>query len=156
MGGTPATSTRGLEPYTDLVREATRLLSSKGAKVVWLSPLPGGAKDLPNRLSEAYAQMPHDFPGVAYFVDSRPAFTAPDGTIVGRYVDDAGTSIRLRKADDWHLCQDGAIRLSQLVNDWTVDWRLTAPAPTGWEKGPWWDDVAFEDDFCWAKGAWRS
>jgi hypothetical protein len=100
--------------------------------------------------------MPAQFPGVAYYLDSRPALTDPSGAVSGRFVDRDGTTVRLRKADDWHLCQDGAIRLSELVNQWTVAWRLAAPAAPGWQRGPWWDDVAYDGNMCWPHGAWRS
>ena len=59
--------------------------------------------------------------------------------------------MKLRKLDDWHLCQDGAARLAALVHEDAVALGLSAPARSGWEDGAWRNDVAFDSPACWPR-----
>lgn len=144
-----------LDAYEQEVLDAARTLTSKGGSVLWLSMLPGGNDPYLGELNSVFARLPSQVPGVRYLqIDA--ALAGPTGAWPKTYEAADGSVVRLRKLDDWHLCQDGAVRLAQYVNDWAVAYRLASPAVHGWEKGPWWDDVAFDSPICWPPGAWHS
>ncbi len=148
----------GIEAYRQVAARAAAVLTAKGGKVLWLSMLPDTVeKPDPEPATEAYAGLPALFPGQVFFADVAPALRGPAGDFPRSFVDEDGQLLLTRKVDGWHLCQDGAVRIAEFVNRTAVDLGLAAPAPDGtWERGPWWDDQAFDGNpACWPPGAWQ-
>jgi len=153
----PWVEEHGVDEYRELVAEAVDVLTVGGGRVLWLSMLPGEDHGVPVHFppTAAYAGVPALRPGQVAFVDVAPALVGPSGGFPPTPVVD-GELVRLRKLDGWHLCQDGAIRIAELVSHAAAELGLAAPAPDGWQLGAWWDDEAFTGSpACWPPGAWR-
>jgi hypothetical protein len=157
MGGWDETwiAENGVDAYRDMAARAAAVLTARGGRVLWLSMLPDKVqKPQPEPPNAAYVGLPDRLPGEVHFVDIAPALLGPDGDYPPSFVED-GELVRSRKVDGWHLCQDGAVRIAELVNQAAVDLGLAAPAPDGWQLGAWWDLEEFtQSPACWAPGAW--
>lgn len=116
----------GADAYTAVVEDAVERLSSTGARLLWLSMLPGGGIAETPTMNAYYAAAAARHPGVVQYLDVAPAFAAPDGSYP-RVVNGQ----LLRKPDGWHLCPAGAEALAHAA---LGDVGLDVP---GWEQGPW-------------------
>jgi peptidoglycan/LPS O-acetylase OafA/YrhL len=137
LGGwdTPFLRDRGGEAYTAEVDRAVQLLTSRGARVLWLSMLPGGttADRAPDSV---YSQLPARHPGSVVYWDVEASLRGPDGGYP-RTLGENGRELLLRKPDGWHLCPDGAERVAASALAAAVVAGLAPPAAPGWEAGDW-------------------
>lgn len=134
----------GPEGYARLVAEATGVLTAKGARVLWVSVLPGG-KFASMSVNPALERVPDLAAGDVEYVDLDDALRAPDGTFARSYVDDGGRTVLLRKPDSWHLCPTGAARLAGAINEETTVLQWSDRAVRGWQDGPWRTDARYDD-----------
>ncbi len=141
----------GVEAYAQVVLHAVDVLSARGGKVLWLPMLPGGNSAEVTAIDDVLTMVAGARPGTLWTLDIDPSLEGPVGGYPRDYVDDEGRPVKLRKLDDWHLCQDGAARLAAMVHEDAVALGLSGPARTGWEDEPWRDDVAFDSPACWPR-----
>ena len=139
------------DAYRANLDEAVRLLSSRGARILWLGlpplapdPVTDAARALVNTL---FAELPGRFPGVVRYVptdavlgnaDGTWARTAPGGVEPIRKVEPDG------RPED-HLCQAGAVRVAELVRTELGRILPLPPAPAGWDEAPWREDARYDD-----------
>ncbi len=157
LGGwdTGFVSEQGDEAYTGIVDEAATLLTSGGAKLLWLSMLPGGTSPerIPDRI---YEHLPGHFPGTVAYADIETALRAPAGadsleTMPGAepwprsYIDSLGNRVLLRKPDFWHLCPAGAQRLAAATHKIAMGLGWAGPVVRDWEGGTWREDPRYND-----------
>jgi hypothetical protein len=127
--------------YTSVLNRAVDLLTSRGAHVVWITPLTTADPTQSSRLA-AVSDV------IATVAGRRPAVTVIDGDLVltgasHRFAVIDGRRVPLRKADGEHLCPAGALRLAQAVR------AAAAPflGPLGsddWMLGPWSGDRRYD------------
>ncbi|MEY2452714.1 MAG: hypothetical protein QOD92_2288 [Acidimicrobiaceae bacterium] len=116
--------------YQAEVDATVKMLSARGARIVWLSVLPGDAV-LPGRRVQAteldrfYSALPARFPGVVEYVDIATPLANARGDV--------------RKPDGWHLCPDGAAAIASAV---ITELGIDAPTLT---TGSWRADGRFDD-----------
>jgi lysophospholipase L1-like esterase len=116
--------------YEEQVDATVTTLTAHGARILWLSVLPGAAV-LPGRhvqasaLDRFYAALPARFPGVVEYVDVATPLSNASGNV--------------RKPDAWHLCPDGAAVVARTV---LAELGVAAPA---WEGGSWRNDERYAD-----------
>lgn len=134
----------GAEAYIDLVREAVDLLTVRGARILWLSMLPG--PETPTDVMDpVFARFPEEFPGTVAYGDIGEALEASDGTYPRWLPGDDGELELARKPDGWHLCPDGAIRVARVVAR-VARYVGLAPEPgSGWEDGDWRNNERYDD-----------
>ena len=137
-------SKNGITAYEALMDEALDVVTTGGARVVWLPVLPGGRNDV-TALNAAIVRMGVRHPGVVFVPEIDSVFAAPDGSFPRTLVLDDGTELLLRKTDRWHLCQAGAERLANHIVDQLVSIGWSSPVTSGWEDGPWRDSPAYDD-----------
>ena len=145
----------GTSAYAEIVDEAAQTLTAQGARLLWLSMLPGGTT--PERLVDrVYEQLPSRFPKIVAYADieaslratedARSLNTMPGSELWPRhYVDANGETVLLRKPDFLHLCPTGAVRLAIAVNQAAAKLGWSALAHSGWELGPWRSDPRYND-----------
>ncbi|MEM8660329.1 MAG: acyltransferase family protein, partial [Pseudomonadota bacterium] len=145
----------GQDAYTDLVEEVATLLTARGAKLLWLSMLPGGNN--PERPPEfSFKELPARLPGQVFFADVSSSLRAPPGASAIQalpgseswpraYIDEMGDRIILRKPDFWHLCPEGAERLATAIHHAAVILGLAAPATDEWRLGSWRESPRYDD-----------
>jgi hypothetical protein len=137
----------GVEPYVAVVEEAVDILTSKGARILWLSMPPGGLH--PERSQDAaFQEVAARHPGQVFYMDYEAVLHGPDGGYPVSYVAADGTTVHLRKADGWHFCPDGAQRVATEVNRAAVAFGLTVPAPDGWQDGSWRSSEHYDEPAC--------
>jgi peptidoglycan/LPS O-acetylase OafA/YrhL len=145
LGGwdTPFLRDRGEDAYAAEVDRAVELLTSRGARVLWLSMLPGGAtaERAPDRV---FSQLPARHPGSVVYWDVEASLRGPDGDHP-RVVEEDGRLLLLRKPDGWHLCPDGAARVAASAQAAAVVAGLAPPAAPGWEAGGWRSSRFYDD-----------
>lgn len=146
---------RGDQAYAGLVDEAVEIFTARGAKLLWLSMLPGGAT--PEReVNRVYQKLADRYPGRVAYADIEAALRAPPGATSPlirqgaenwprSYIDADGSTVLLRKPDFWHLCPTGAERLAAAVIDAAVAAGWAAPAQAGWRNGKWRADRRYND-----------
>jgi len=137
-------ATNGAEAYARLVAEATGVLTANGARVLWVSMLPGG-KFASMSVNPALELVPDLAGGDVRYADMDDALRAPDGSFPRSYVDDKGRTVLLRKPDSWHLCPIGAARLADSINAETHDLGWSDRASPGWQEGAWRTDARYDD-----------
>ncbi|CAB4322452.1 MAG: DUF459 domain-containing protein [Actinobacteria bacterium] len=139
----------GPKAYEELLAEAVRIFTKRGARILWLPMLPGGKLTAGSvndaAINSIIATLPASFPGVVFHPQVGASLLRPDGTNGISYTDDGGQTVLLRKPDGWHLCQEGAARLAQEVLDAAVALELSPPASEPWRNGPWVDAANFND-----------
>ena len=127
----------GEAAYETIVDEAVTLLTSKGIRVMLLPVMPGGRKDA-SAIDRVFANVAARHPEMVTNPSIAAAFTAPDGSTPRYWVGEDGTVHLLRKKDNWHLCQEGAANLTELVLEHAerLGW---APSPNNsdWKGGAW-------------------
>ncbi|MCP5130078.1 MAG: acyltransferase [Pseudomonadales bacterium] len=149
LGGwdTPYLQKEGSAAYSRIVNQAARILTARGAKLLWLSMLPGGST-AGSPINQVYRRLADRFPGKVAYADIEASLRAPAGasspeTFEGAeawpraYVDSDGTPVILRKTDFWHLCPTGAERLARAINLAAVELGWAEEAAPGWEQGDW-------------------
>jgi peptidoglycan/LPS O-acetylase OafA/YrhL len=140
-------SDKGDAAYLQVVKEATDLFASQGAKVLWISMLPGGTT--PNRdIDRVFEMVPPLYTGNVRYTDIEASLRGPDGQVGDyprSYVDNTGQTIMLRKPDSWHLCPVGAARLAAAINGETTTIGWSNRAPDGWQMGSWTTDPRYDD-----------
>ena len=141
---------KGWDAYDRLLDEAVTILTAGGAKVLWLPLLVGGNTDVPtfHRLDDAFVRLAERHPGSVFTADrtiTEGALAGPDGSQPRILTTADGRRLLLRKADNWHLCQEGAQRLAAVVVDRLVAIGVSPPAVTGWETGDWRTNKAYDD-----------
>jgi peptidoglycan/LPS O-acetylase OafA/YrhL len=133
--------------YLEIVKEATTLFTSTGAKVLWISMLPGGTT--PDRETDRVVELvPTYFGDDVVYVDIESSLRRPDGEFGDyprSYVDPSGQTILLRKPDSWHLCPVGAARVANEINTETARIGWSNRATSGWEIGSWTTDARYDD-----------
>lgn len=151
----PFLKEQGDEAYARIVDEAVAILTARGARLLWLSSLPGGAT--PDRaVNRVYQQLPLRFPGQVAYADIEAALRASEGssqavTLEGAenwpraYTAANGETVLLRKPDFWHLCPSGAERLALAVNQAAHALGWAEPAAPGWQQGSWRTDARYDD-----------
>lgn len=146
---------QGNKAYTRIVDDAVKILTSGGAKLLWLSMLPGGSTPNPS-VDRIYEQLAERFPGNVAYADIEASLRAPAGarapvTMAGAedwprsYVDTEGATVLLRKLDFWHLCPTGAERLALAINRAAAAAGWAAEAPNGWQHGEWRADPRYNN-----------
>ncbi len=129
-----------------------RLISSKGARVVWIgnaAAVNPEANMVFAGLNTVYASLPERFPQVSY-LDSSAALQGESRAFTPVTVDGAGELVRTRQVDGLHLCPDGARLLGAKVVDALVaDWAV--PVGDGWQdaQASWRSsDTLYPPDHC--------
>ena len=138
---------KGDAAYLQIVKEATELFTTNGAKVLWISMLPGGTT--PQRDTDRVFEMvPSLFAGNVAYADIESSLRRPAGEFGDyprSYVDTTGQTVMLRKPDNWHLCPVGAARLADAINAETASIGWSNRAATGWQVGSWTTDARYDD-----------
>lgn len=139
------------DAYRAALDEAVRLLSSRGARILWLGlpplapdPVTDAARALVNTL---FAELPGRFPGVVRYVPTDAVLGNPDGTWA-RTAPGGVEPIRKVEPDgrpEDHLCQAGAVRVAELVRAELGRILPLPPAPAGWDQGSWRQDARYDD-----------
>jgi len=132
---------------------AVQLMSADGAKILWLGlpPLPPNVDDELGRaaVNRLYAELPHRYPGVVRYVSTDDALGFAGVWVRTRPDDPQRLPIRKVRPDgspDEHVCQQGGVRLAELVRSELEAWiGPLPPAPDGWTNGDWWFDVRYDD-----------
>jgi lysophospholipase L1-like esterase len=146
MGGwdLPYLAKNGDDAYSATVDEAIGILTSDGARVLWLSMAPGGTT--PDRpVDRVYSQLPAKYPGVVDFFDFEQVLRGPDGDWPRTVPAVDGSTILLRKPDNWHMCPAGAERVAAAVLAHTAALSWAPPAGDGWEDGDWRAHERYDD-----------
>lgn len=110
--------------YRAEVDTTVRLLTSHGARIMWLSVFPGG-QDPVVGLERFYEPLPATYGALVDYVDLSGELAL------------AGPSVR--KPDGWHLCPAGAFVVARTVLDELGD------ADTSWTSGDWRADARYDD-----------
>jgi hypothetical protein len=122
--------------YSKVVKEATDILLSRGAKVVFMAMPPGGeAGDRPT--DYVFELMAGMYPGQVFYVDYEGVLHGPDGGYPITTPGPDGATLHLRKEDGWHFCPDGAERVAAELDRLLVVHGLTTPAGDAWRQGSW-------------------
>jgi len=138
------TEKEGEEAYIALVRDAVDLLTVNGAKILWLSMLPG--PETPTDTMDAvFSRFPEVFPGQIAYGDISDALEAEDGSYPRWLPNEEGELELARKPDGWHLCPDGAIRIARVVARVSRFLGLAPEPVAGWEQGDWRSNERYDD-----------
>ena len=136
---------KGEAAYESVVDEAVTLLTSNGIHVMLLPVMPGGQIDV-SAVDRVFANVAARHPDMVSNPSIAAALTAPDGSTPRYWVGDDGTVHLLRKKDSWHLCQEGAANLADLIlaHAATLGW---APDPknSDWQAGSWRQAWQYDD-----------
>jgi hypothetical protein len=141
-----------------LLDEAVRLMTAHGAKILWLGlpPLPNVDDEIGRAaVNRLYAELPKRFPGVVRYVSTDEALGFAGVWVRRRPDDPSRLPIRKVQADgspDEHVCQQGAVRLAELVRSQLAGWIGGLPAaPEHWTDGDWWFNLRYDDPpgACW-------
>ena len=148
--------------YRELLEEAVALMSSHGAKILWLGlpPLPANVQDEIDRknVNGMYADLAYEHPDVVRYASTDDVLGFHGFWVRSMPDDREHRPIRKVKSDgtpDMHVCQEGAVRVAQLVHDEIQAMVGNAPAePWDWENGDWRWDPRYDDPFgaCWDNG----
>ena len=129
---------KGTGAYRPIVDELVQILTSQGGRVAWLPVLPCGRVPDADQNS-VYAELPARYPGKVIYIDTHEVFPGCPQTAVAA----DGSTVKLRKPDTWHLCPAGAARLATFVHEKISEEGWAPPPTTGWEIGPWNDEIRF-------------
>jgi hypothetical protein len=146
LGGWDAqyTEENGEDAYVDLVREAVDLLTVRGARILWLSMLPGPDTETA-AMDAVFRRFPERFPGKLAFGDISDALRAPDGSFPRWLPAEDGELELARKPDGWHLCPAGAIRVARVVAQVSRFLGLVPEPQPGWESTGWRENDRYDD-----------
>ena len=138
--------TYGTDAYVDVVEEALDVLTAEGGRVLLVSP-PPGREGADHATDVAFEVAAAARPGQVFYLDIEAAERGPAGDYPSSYTNLDGSVVRLRKADGWHFCPEGAARLAAEVNRLAVLHGVTVPV-SGWEDGPWRSASYYDDPAC--------
>ncbi len=139
----------GVLAYAKVVQKATEILTSQGAKVVYMAIPPGGKH--PDRVQNgAFELMADMYPGQVFYIEYEGVLRGPAGDYPMTMVAPDGSTIHLRKEDVWHFCQDGAQRVAEELDRLGVVHGLTVPATPGWQSGSWRTSKYYQEAACFA------
>jgi hypothetical protein len=110
--------------YRAVVDDTVHRLTSRGARIMWLSEFPGGDDPVVD-LDRFFAPLPAEYGTLVDYVDVSGPLAL------------AGPSVR--KPDGWHLCPAGAIVVARTVLDELGD------SDTSWATGAWRADGRYND-----------
>jgi peptidoglycan/LPS O-acetylase OafA/YrhL len=135
---------KGAARYDEVVDEAITLLTAGGAKVLWLSVLPGGEGNAAV-MDARHRAAARRHPSTVDYADIAGVLRSDDGKYP-RWLPGADGAFELvRKPDGWHLCPDGAARVAIEIGAAAQRYGL-GPAPsTGWEQGDWRTNARYDD-----------
>jgi hypothetical protein len=139
--------------YRALLDEAVLMMTSRGAKVLWLGlpPLPPDVEDAVDRerVNALYAELPQRFPGLVRYVSTDNVLGFAGVWVRSMPDDPSHEPIRKVRPDgspDMHVCPAGAERVARLVRDEVESMVAGVPyEPWGWESGDWRDDPRYDD-----------
>ena len=141
-------SEHGADSYLPVVEDALHVFTDAGIPVVLLPMLPGGVPSpkgiTREQIDAVFTTAAADVPGVIR-LEVDHSLAAPDGTYPRVLTLDDGTAVLLRKADDWHLCPEGAQRFASALLDRLAGLGFVLPADTDWAAGTWRDAKAYND-----------
>jgi peptidoglycan/LPS O-acetylase OafA/YrhL/lysophospholipase L1-like esterase len=137
----------GVDAYRAIVDEAVGVLTAGGAKILWLPVMPGGKSTPPEMVpvNEVFAELPARYPGVVANPTVGGVLADASGEYPRYLQNDDGSWLVLRGADGWHLCQDGAERMSQAIVDALVQLGWSSPATPGWQTASWRQLAQYDD-----------
>ena len=130
--------------YEKIIDEAVTKLTASGIHVMLLPVMPGGKNDL-SVVDRVFARVAARHPGMVDNPAIESAFRAPDGSTPRYWIDDDGTVHLLRKEDNWHLCQEGASNLAELIANRAADLGWSAGIATDWKNGTWRQAWQYDD-----------
>jgi hypothetical protein len=141
--------------YRALLHDAVRMMTSKGAKVLWLGlpPLPPNIEDAVDRerVNALYAELPRAFPGLVRYVSTDNVLGFAGIWVRSMPDDPSHQPIRKVRPDgspDMHVCPAGAERVARLVRDEVQSMVSGVPyEPWGWESGDWRYDLRYDDPY---------
>ena len=146
LGGWDAqfTEDEGEQAYIDLVGDAVDLLTVNGARILWLSMLPGPDTET-ETMDAVFERFPKVFPDKIAYGDIGEALQDEDGSYPRWLPADDGDLELVRKPDGWHLCPDGAIRVARVVGRLAASLGLAPEPVRGWEDGDWRANPRYDD-----------
>jgi hypothetical protein len=105
---------------------------------------PGGKT--PDRpVDRVYEQLPARYPGVVEFFDYEAVLRGPNGDWPRTITELDGSTVLLRKPDEWHMCPEGAERVAEAVLSHTAEIRWTPPTAIDWQDGDWRSNERYDD-----------
>jgi hypothetical protein len=135
----PLGSPEWLRAYIDgTLHPYLRLLTSEGARVVWVGMPPGREADRElefNSINRAVAQLAQEARGLTFIPGGR-LLAAPGGGWTDILPGPNGNPQRVRRLDTTHLCADGAVRLARPVLRW-IRHQYDLPLPPDWTHRDW-------------------
>ena len=140
--------------YRAELDDAVRMLSAKGARILWLGlpPQPPTMLDDAGRraVNALFAELPQRFPGIVRYVPTDPVLAAPDGSFARSLPDAGGRLVPVRKLQptgipDEHICPDGARRVAELVRAELAKVVALPPAPPLWQSAEWRGEPRYDD-----------
>ena len=134
----------GEAAYEKVVDEAVTLLTDNGIRVMLLPVMPGGKLDV-SAVDRAFAKVAALHPQMVTNPTITSAFAAPDGTTPRYWVGSDGTVHLLRKNDNWHLCQEGASNLADVILEKANQLGWSPLVQTEWKSGPWRQAWQYDD-----------
>ncbi len=134
----------GKAEYEKIVNEAITVLTDNGIKVLLLPVMPGGTFEV-STTNKIFAEVAARHPGMVDNPSVDSALTAPDGSTPRYWIDTDGTVHLLRKADGWHLCQEGARSLASLIVTRLTELGWSTPVISEWEDGAWQQAFQYND-----------
>ena len=140
----PFIKENGEAAYERLVEEAVTKLTESGIHVMLLPVMPGGKLDV-SAVDRVFAKVAARHQGMVDSPSITSAFVAPDGSYARYWIGTDGTVHLLRKDDNWHLCQEGASNLAELISDRAAQLGWSAPVTTSWKSGAWQQAWQFSD-----------
>ncbi len=140
----PFIRANGEAAYEKVVDEAVTLLTNNGIRVMLLPVMPGGKLDV-SAVDRAFANVAALHPEMTTNPSITSAFAAPDGTTPRFWVESDGTVHLLRKKDNWHLCQEGASNLADVILETANQLGWSPLVQTEWKNGPWRQAWQYDD-----------
>ena len=120
------------------------MLIDNGIHVMLLPVMPGGKLDV-SAVDRVFANVAARHPDMVSNPSILSAFSAPDGSTPRYWVSDDGTVHLLRKTDNWHLCQEGAANLADVIFAAASQRGWTATPQSEWKSGAWRQAWQFDD-----------
>lgn len=140
----PYIRANGEVAYEQVVNEAVTMLIDNGIHVMLLPVMPGGKLDV-SAVDRVFANVAARHPDMVSNPSILSAFSAPDGSTPRYWVSDDGTVHLLRKTDNWHLCQEGAANLADVIFAAASQRGWTATPQSEWKSGAWRQAWQFDD-----------
>ena len=135
---------KGTDAYLEVIDDAVELLTVRGARILWLSMLPGPDTDT-EEMDAIFRDLPEIYPGVVAYGDIADSLRGPKGDYPRWIPGDDGELILARKPDGWHVCPDGAVQIARVVGRVSAFLGLSPEVERGWEDGGWRDNQRYDD-----------